>query len=422
MATKAGSDLHPEAVVPDLRRLTLAAGSRVVVTSDLHLRDRPTEASRWAVSELLAVLADWHGPGVLIFAGDLLELWAGERPRAAAAFDAHAEFVDAVAAFARADGRTVLYLVGNHDGRAAWDEETIDQAVTRLGCELALAAEIDVEGVDGSAVRIEHGHSTDPANRFEDPRDPYASPLGQHIVQEFLPTFSQVQGDLLDGVETLADPRTFPAFISSRIFYRKAARESLWLLVPVALVLLLRIPLAYAFWNGDLERLRPFSRVLFIADLVVIVNILVGGLILVLLVRRTWKTASSVVAEQRGGEQNDNTRAAAAAYVAKGYAGLVCGHTHHAELSRVGSGFYANTGSGTKVIDRVDTHFGFPPAFLPRLQVSWVTLVAGTSPAWSVTLTQGRRALPGARVFERAMARRRDRDLPGDPVQTGSYP
>ena len=375
------------------------------------------------MSELLAVLADWQGPGVLIFAGDLLELWAGERPRAAAAFDAHAEFVDAVSAFARADGRIVLYLVGNHDGRAAWDEETIDQAVTRLGCELALAAEIDVEGVAGSAVRIEHGHSTDPANRFEDPRDPYASPLGQHIVQEFLPTFSQVQGDLLDGVETLADPRTFPAFISSRIFYRKAARESLWLLVPVALVLLLRIPLAYAFWNGDLERLRPFSRVLFIADLVrdrehpdrrvdpraarpshLEDRELGRG-------RATrWRTERQ---HPSRGRSPTSRRA---------IAGLVCGHTHHAELSTVGTGFYANTGSGTKVIDRVDTHFGFPPAFLPRLQVSWITLVAGTSPAWSVTLTQGRRALPGARMFERAMARRRARDLPGDPVQTGSYP
>jgi UDP-2,3-diacylglucosamine pyrophosphatase LpxH len=421
MTESVARDLSLEVSVPDVRHLTLAAGTRVLVTSDFHLRDRSTNASRWAVGELLKVLETWKGPGVLVFDGDLIELWAGEEPDIRSALDAHPEFVDAVSAFAAAEGRTVLYLVGNHDGRAAWDERTIREATTRLGCQVSLAAEIDVQGVDGSTVRMEHGHATDPANRFDDPRDPYASPLGQHIVQEFLPSFSEVQGDWLDGVETLADPRTFPAFISSRLFYRKVAIESLWFLVPVILILLLRLPLAYAFWDEKIERLRPFSRVLFIADLAIIVNVVLGTLILVLQVRRWWRTASTVVDEQRGGEQNDNTRAAAADLIREGYAGMVCGHTHHAELSPVGGGFYANTGSGTKVLDRVEAHFGFPSVFLPRIQLSWVILVAGSSPPWTISLVQGRRPLPGARKLERILARD-PRDLPTEPVETAIYP
>jgi hypothetical protein len=271
---------------------------------------------------------------------------------------------------------------------------------------------------------MEHGHATDPANRFEDPRDPYASPLGQHIVQEFLPSFSEVQGDTLDGVETLADPRTFPAFITSRLFYRKAALESLWLLVPVALIILLRLPLAYALWDGKLERLLPFSRDLLIVDLAIIANLVIGTIVVVFLIRHWWKTASSVVAEQRGGEQNDNTRALAADLIERNYAGLVCGHTHHAELSAVGNGFYANTGSGTKVLDRVEAHFGFPSVFLPRIQVSWVILTSQgpkDGPPWRVSLVQGRRPLPDARRLERWFARDPD-GLSPEPVETSTYP
>jgi len=408
--------------VPDVTHLAVPAGSRVLVTSDLHLRDRPTEASRWSVGSVLAELEAWEGPGTLVFAGDLIELWAGEAPDLGRSLDAHPEFAPAVSSFAAGEGRTVLYLVGNHDGRVAWDDAAIEVAVARLGCRVALAAEIEIDGVPGSTVRMEHGHVTDPANRFEDPRDPYASPLGQHIVQEFLPSFSQVQGDTLDGVDTLADPRTFPAFISSRLFYRKAALESLWLLVPVALILLFRLPLAYALWDGRLERLRPFSRWLFIVDLAVIANVVIGTVVVVVLIRRWWKTASSVVAEQRGGEQNDNTRALAADLVQRGYAGLVCGHTHHAELTALASGFYANTGSGTKVLDRVEAHFGFPSVFLPRIQVSWVILTAeGSSPPWRVSLVQGRRPLPDARRLERWFAQDPD-GLSPEPVETSTFP
>jgi UDP-2,3-diacylglucosamine pyrophosphatase LpxH len=410
--------------VPDVARLTVSSGSRILVTSDLHLRDVATEASRWSVRSVLAQLGAWEGPGTLVFAGDLIELWAGEHPDLARALDAHPEFAPAVSSFAAGPGRTVLYLVGNHDGRVAWDAATIDTAIARLGCQVALAAEIEIDGVPGSTVRMEHGHATDPANRFEDPRDPYASPLGQHIVQEFLPSFSEVQGDTLDGVETLADPRTFPAFITSRLFYRKAALESLWLLVPVALIILLRLPLAYALWDGKLERLLPFSRDLLIVDLAIIANLVIGTIVVVFLIRHWWKTASSVVAEQRGGEQNDNTRALAADLIERNYAGLVCGHTHHAELSAVGNGFYANTGSGTKVLDRVEAHFGFPSVFLPRIQVSWVILTSQgpkDGPPWRVSLVQGRRPLPDARRLERWFARDPD-GLSPEPVETSTYP
>jgi hypothetical protein len=113
-------------------------------------------------------------------------------------------------------------------------------------------------------------------------------------------------------------------------------------------------------------------------------------------------------------------RAAAERLIQDGYAGLVCGHTHHAELSPVESGFYANTGSGTKVVDRVDSWFGLPPVFLPRIQLSWVILDTADA-TWKVTLTAGRRNVPGSTRLEHRVARR-GAFVPNEPAVVASYP
>lgn len=88
--------------------------------------------------------------------------------------------------------------------------------------------------------------------------------------------------------------------------------------------------------------------------------------------------------------QNANTRDAARHLVARGgYAGMVAGHTHRCELSEVPGGFYANTGSCTRVIDRVRARFRLPAVYLPRLQLSWIVLECEDD--WSVRLFAARR-------------------------------
>ena len=55
----------------------------------------------------------------------------------------------------------------------------------------------------------------------------------------------------------------------------------------------------------------------------------------------------------RLGDDNDQPRSEAERLIGGGYAGLVTGHTHDPELTSLGSGFYANTGScGTVVRPR----------------------------------------------------------------------
>ena len=56
---------------------------------------------------------------------------------------------------------------------------------------------------------------------------------------------------------------------------------------------------------------------------------------------------TAVSARSDPATHNAPPRAEAARLVTQGYAGMVSGHTHEPELSVVGNGFYANTGSGT---------------------------------------------------------------------------
>lgn len=391
--------------IPDILAIDVATGTRVMVLSDTHLRPVLTDASAWAAPELARRISAWDGDGILILAGDILELWAIEPPDPAGSLGAHPEFVDAVRRFSGGQGRRAVYVVGNHDGRVGWDRDAARIIREEMGVELALAVELHG---DGGTVRIEHGHQFDPANAFADPRSARDTPLGQHIVQEVLPTLSGAEqsprGGWLDGVESLADPRTFPAFVSSRIFYRRLASKAWWFVAPILLAILVRIPLTFELLGGRTLDLGPFSHKLILLDLAVVFDIAVVGAVAFWGVRRSWRAASTIVAEKRGRAQNDNSRAAARDLIGRGYAGLVAAHTHHPELSSVDGGFYANTGSGTRVVDRVEARFRLPHVFVPRIQLSWVELAAGDH--WTVRLTAGRHDVPGTTALERRVAKR----------------
>jgi UDP-2,3-diacylglucosamine pyrophosphatase LpxH len=407
--------------VPDLVTIDVPRGTRVLVVSDLHLRPEKSDASRWSTTELSRLLRDWRGPGIVVLVGDILECWFIIPADPKGSLAAHPELTRALGEFAAGEGRRVVYLVGNHDGRVAWDPETLDLIRRELHAQdVALTGELRLEGSsDGRRVRIEHGHAYDPSNRFYDPRDPHDSPVGQHIVQEVLHEIEPMERRTwLDGIETLSNPRTVPAFIASRIFYRRVARRTWWFIVPLFLVLLAHIPLTVWLLEPG-SRLRSLVHWVFLLDIliVVVLAVVAGGVLWG--VRRSWKDANSVIGEKRGKEQNDNTRAAGARLIASGYAGMVAAHTHHPELSPLDGGFYANTGSGTRVLDRAEARFGLPHVFLPRIQLSWVELEGKDD--WRVRLYAGRKETPGATTLERRIAKKQEL-RPRRLGQAGSYP
>src|SRR3954447_713249 len=403
--------------LPDTVTIDVRAGTTVLITSDLHFAKQSTDASGWAEVEVAHALENVDGPAVYVMAGDVFELWAGTDPRAEDAMSSHPRYEAAVKAFGSGPDRHVICLPGNHDGSLGWDAVAAE-IPQRMGARLAFAVDLVLPGAQGlERVHIEHGHRWDPANKFENPRDPVDTPLGEHIVKELLPDLADRDAaGVLAGVESLEDPRTFPSFVTSRVFYRRVAKETRWLLVPVILAIGVHFGISLADTPLHLNlRARDFL----VFDLAVVALAIVTALVLLLAGRHAWKGATFSVVSKRGKNQNDNARAAAQELVGMGYRGMVSGHTHHPELTSLDSGFYANTGSGTKIVEAVDTRFDLPHVFEAKLQLSYVLLHA-TDRGWKVNLVIGHRPIPGTR-FERLATPVREKH-PEDPEVVASYP
>jgi hypothetical protein len=171
--------------VADLEVVDVPAGVRVLVASDLHLTARSTPATRAAADQLSAVMRAWDGPGVMVLAGDVLELLVNVPDDPLEALAPYGDFVAAARAFAAPESRRLVYLVGNHDIRLAWDVETASRVADALGAEIALALDLRIETAKGEKrVRVEHGHRFDAANAFVDPRNPHETPIGHHVAAE----------------------------------------------------------------------------------------------------------------------------------------------------------------------------------------------------------------------------------------------
>jgi len=403
--------------IPDIVTIEVRPGTTVLITSDLHFAAVRTDASAWAEEEVAQALGAIEGPAVYIMAGDVFELWAGTDPTSAGAMASHPRFEAAVKRFASAPERHVICLPGNHDGSLAWDAAAAE-VPQRMGARMTFAVDLLLPGAQGSEkVHVEHGHRWDPANAFENPRDPVDTPLGEHIVKELLPDLANRDAaGVLAGVESLEDPRTFPSFVTSRVFYRRVVKETRWLLVPV----ILAIAVHYGISLADTPlHLHLQARDFLVFDLAVVALAVVTASVLVLAGRHAWKGASFSVVSKRGKNQNDNARAAAEQLVGTGYRGMISGHTHHPELSEVRTGFYANTGSGTKIVEAVDTRFDLPHVFEAKLQLSYVVLHA-TDRGWKVDLVIGHRPIPGTRI-ERLVTPGREQH-PEDPEVVSSFP
>ena len=135
-----------EQMIPDVLAVAVPKGQPVLVVSDMHLRPTPSSASQWSAPVLAGKLTEWKGDGLLILAGDLLEMWFVLPPDPKGSLDAHPELTAAIRAFADTPGRRVIYAIGNHDGRLGWDAGTQQVVRDDLHAELAFAVELTIDG------------------------------------------------------------------------------------------------------------------------------------------------------------------------------------------------------------------------------------------------------------------------------------
>lgn len=365
----------PAFLIAEEIEIELDAGGRTVVVSDLHMPVVATPTSTAVADELAGVLAGIDGPGVFIIAGDGFEMLAGP-PEVGSILDAHPQFTEAVAGFAAMEHHQVVVLSGNHDGQLAWDGSAITILQERLGVQhFALVCNLVVATDEGpQRVRVVHGNQADPYNAFEDPWSPVDTPFGHHVVRDLLPELESRQspGSLLEGVQWLDGD--IADFMGSRLFYRKIVGK-LWLAaVPFVAILLLRLlwflPGVHQLLHHDAQRWLLWFG--FLVAIIVIVAGTAAAATLLRVNRALRETAIS--ARSDPASHNAPPRADAARLVVQGYAGMISGHTHEPELSVVGNGFYANTGSGTASVVSRPSRFRLPHPFVTVHRFSYVEM------------------------------------------------
>jgi UDP-2,3-diacylglucosamine pyrophosphatase LpxH len=399
--------------LPDLLKVAVPPGSKVITISDLHLPPVRTDVSGRSCETLARHLDGETGVLTVVLAGDVVELLGFPEATATDILRAHEDLCAALMTVTTRGGQ-VIYAIGNHDGDLAWDVKTADAVREMTGARLCLAADLILAG--GRKVRVEHGHQLDPYNCFCDARNPLDTPIGHHVVREVIPRIEWLGRGWVDGAHEMADPTDFPSFVASRMVYRKLGRRLWWLIaIPLAILILIRIPELTDFrsrypdtdvWVHRGEMLGYGA----LADLVVL------AAVVAILARRAWLSISALALDERGYGQNHAARQRAADLVADGYHGFISGHTHHPELAATASGFYANSGSCTSVVEGIGGRFGLPPAYVRNQQICWVELAAGKA-----ELVSARVELPGATKMERFVARGRNPHS-DTPVRVASWP
>jgi len=386
----------PRPEIVDLLEVAIPPDGKVMTISDLHLPPVRTDVSGRSCEMLARHLAAETGALTVVLAGDVVELLGSPGSTATDILRPHEDLCAALLEVT-ARGGQVIYAIGNHDGDLAWDVKAADAVREMTGARLCLAADLIL--ADGRKIRVEHGHQLDPYNCFHDARNPLDTPMGHHIVREVIPRMEWLGRGWIDGAHEMADPTDFPSFVGSRLVYRKLSRHLWWLIaIPLAILIVVRIPEFAAFRSRypDTDVWVRRGEILgygAVADLVVIAA-LVG-----IVARRTWVSISALALDRRGYGQNQAARQRAADLVADGYHGFVSGHTHHPQLAASGSGFYANSGSCTSVIEGIGGKFGLPPAYVRNQQICWVEITAG-----GAELVSARVELPGATRMERFVA------------------
>jgi UDP-2,3-diacylglucosamine pyrophosphatase LpxH len=391
-------------------RYSLQPNTWVLSCSDLHLATNRTGASEWVERELSRAIEEGgkNENAIVVLNGDIIEMWAGERPNVTKALAAHPHFSKALKDFAAVKTHKLYYVVGNHDAKLGWDKPN-QKEITALGAELCFNLELTTS--DGS-ILFEHGHSFDIDNAISDPRDPHDTPLGQHIVQQALPLVKESQGKLFNGIDHLAEPHMFPKFVASRVMYREILNRSWWLLIPIIITLLGRIIIGLGVYQFSGFPAQKITEILILTELAVFINIAFIVLVVILILQAILRRAKGLPGAGSGAHHNDAPRTRAKEEIEAGNLGVITGHTHRPEVTKIGQGFYANSGSGTKMLVAAKARFGLPKTYIAKNQLSWLELLYGKQ--LDVKLYNGLHVVGEQSRLERAMTRKRQAELPLD--------
>ncbi len=438
---------------PGGTRVEVPVGRRVMVVSDLLLTPDATASTRAVTGELARALDTWDGPGILVIAGNLFDLTGADDPlnTAGRAIDAHPALARSLIRFLAVDERRVIRQRGSHEpadlvrptGTVPTGTSDVVATLAAAGVEHLGPIDLHVQtGTGERVVRIDPGAcgsddrsdpvptdaTTDPTADTK-PGAVATTPAGRHW--RALAPESAEGAPWLEGVDHLSDPSALTRFLVSRTMYRRFGRYAWWLLVPFGVALLLRIAVTpwvlHHLGSGLPARalrhahFADFEDQLIIAVGASVVVLAVLAVVLGLLSRRMWSILGGGALDEVRTDTgaNDTARDDARRLVGRGYAGLVTAATFKAELTNLGTGFYANVGATAEVVAEHRGRFGLPPVFLHSQWVSWVEVESGAELHVRMLLAHNELASPSR--LERVVTRGR---VGGSlhPTLVASYP
>jgi lysylphosphatidylglycerol synthetase-like protein (DUF2156 family) len=389
---------------------------------------------------------------MVVVAGNLFDVVG--RPDAAeavsAALSAHEVLAGSLRDFASGTERHVVCLPGSTD-RALGENVAARRPLEELGIEVAAALDLHMRsGVATRVVRVEAGVpeidnqvGDDLGPSHASPRAPDSSRVGAPdvslpVAHDSSPTSASgtnppqpprtygatttkttlvpdPEAPWQAGIDRLTDPAGLQRFLTSRLLYRRFARFTWWLLVPVVVALALRLSfvvraldhllLSHPGPTRALDRAHAatWGSRLAVAGAISAVELVVLGLVLGWLGRRAWRAlgggvlgggvlgggvlggrvrkaradSSAQAMLQAGTTVNDAARDSARALAERGYAGLVTGATLQAELTHLDPGFFACAGTAGELVEEHPARLGMLPVFLHHQQLAWVELETG---------------------------------------------
>lgn len=370
----------------EIQIVEIGIGEKVLVVSDLLITPGDTPSETKTQEAFIGNIYNWDGPGVIIIAGNLLDLFT---PAEKHDTD-YAQFISTCPLFVslrslceRAQVK-IFAIPGLRDSRLAFDATLVDAINDFVPIEISLKIDLRIANIDGTdRVLITSGREFDPLSRALDPFSPAETPWAQHLMSEFWPRYKfSRKSDWLYGVERLRDPNSSARFILSRLTYRKLVKYLPWALLPLLLTYLIKIPLflSLPIVSHFRDRAIGFGSALdFIGITMALDAILLMAVFLVIVKSSYSHFVTQESTFTRNYDLNLNARIGASHYLENNYTGVISGHFMVPELTKVGSGFFACTGSVSEIFIESSAIMGLPSVFRPKSQSTWLEIEAGAS-------------------------------------------
>ncbi len=253
--------------------IEIKPSTKILVVSDIHLQ-LPVTQELGMIQKSLAERIDILGESsdaILVLNGDVIELWEQHGHSVGDILKGFPVLSESIASFAKKNGHSVVYTVGNHDDTLALSESDRKIIEKKWSAKVCRTLEFKIRK---KIIRIEHGHESDSFNATSD----NANPKGKKLVQNVLPILTKTMPSLFKGIGDVVNRSLLPSFVLSNLVYKMIAP----ICAPIIIAVSVLISLATQdsrYWKAAIIVLVLLWVVLMISDAVIklIAGFVLGG-------------------------------------------------------------------------------------------------------------------------------------------------